>query len=752
MVNWGFIMVFLFLALPASSQTVTGRVWDTDGPVQAVSVRIVGANNGAITDAQGNFTISDLRPGYYQIKASALGYLDYTDSVKLIADSNTKLNINLKKDPRSLNEVVVTGTMKEMSKLNSPIPVEVFTPEFFRKNPTPSLFESIGMINGVQPQINCNVCNTGDIHINGMEGPYTMVLIDGMPIVSGLSTVYGLSGIPNSMVERIEVVKGPAGALYGSEAMGGIINVITKDPLRAPLFSADMFATGWKEFNLDGTAKFRLAKSTGLVGVNYFNYNTPIDQNKDGFTDATLQDRVSLFQKWAFDRKDKKIAQIAARYVKENRWGGQTNWSPRWRGSDSIYGEHIITGRWELIGQYQLPLREKLMTQFSWNRHSQDSWYGTTPFTALQQVAFAQAYWDKNLGQNHAVLLGASFRYTFYDDNTPGTANADSINPKNQPMKSPLPGIFVQDEWRLNERHGLLTGYRFDYDRHHGPIHSPRLAYRWTLSPNHVLRGSFGTGFRVVHLFTEDHAALSGAREVVITEQLRPERSRNFNLNYNGKCFTETGLLGWDLTGFYTYFDNKIIVDLDTDPRKIIYENLRGDAISRGVSLNLEASFRRPFRVMAGVSYMDVFSRELDVDGYLRETRQLHAPQWSGNFLLGYKFNRNISLDFTGIWNGPMRLPILPNDFRPEYSPWYCIANLQMTKKWKNGLELYGGVKNLFDFIPSNPIMRPFDPFDKTVDDPIANPMGYKFDPAYNYASLQGIRGFAGIRYQLRNK
>ena len=204
----------------------------------------------------------------------------------------------------TLSDVVVTGTMKEMSRKDSPIPVEVVTAKFFKKNPTPSLFEAVGMLNGVQPQLNCNICNTGDIHINGMEGSYTMILIDGMPIVSALSTVYGLNGIPNSMVDRIEVVKGPASSLYGSEAMGGIINVITRNPNNAPLLSADVFATNWQEYNADVSTKFKLGKVNNMLGISYFNYSTPIDNNKDGFTDVTLQNRVSVFNKWNLIRKD----------------------------------------------------------------------------------------------------------------------------------------------------------------------------------------------------------------------------------------------------------------------------------------------------------------------------------------------------------------------------------------------------------------------------------------------------------------
>src|ERR1041385_1507951 len=138
-----------------------------------------------------------------------------------------------------LEEITVTGTLQEIKTSESPVKVEIISPKLFQKNPSPNLFQAVGMVNGVKPQINCNVCNTGDIHINGMEGPYTMILIDGMPIVSGLSTVYGLMGIPNSIVERIEIMKGPAGALYGSEAMGGIINVITKNASTAPRFYFD---------------------------------------------------------------------------------------------------------------------------------------------------------------------------------------------------------------------------------------------------------------------------------------------------------------------------------------------------------------------------------------------------------------------------------------------------------------------------------------------------------------------------------
>lgn len=648
---------------------------------------------------------------------------------------------------KNIEDVVITGTLKEVRRSDSPIPVEIITPKLFQKNPTPSLFDAVGMVNGVKPQLNCNVCNTGDIHINGMEGPYTLILIDGMPIVSGLSTVYGLSGIPNSIVERIEVVKGPAASLYGSEAMGGIINVITKNPVKAPLFSLDVFSTSWGEVNTDTSLKFKAGKkATSLLGINYFYYDNPIDNNHDGFTDLTIQNRISVFNKWNFERKENRVASLGLRWVNEDRWGGEMNWNKKFRGSDEVYGESIYTKRIEIIGAYQLPLKEKIYTQFSYNWHDQNSWYGATPYKATQQVAFIQTYWDKTI-KDHNILLGASFRFTHYDDNTPATASSDGL--RNDPAETPLPGAFIQDEWKINTQNKLLLGYRYDHDKNHGNIHSPRIAYKFSPNTNNTLRASFGTGFRVVNIFTEDHAALTGAREVIITHSLKPEKSYNGNLNYVLKIPTSDLLMNFDVTGFYSYFTNKIVGDFDTNPKQIIYDNLDGHAISQGISLNADLTFNFPLKLLAGITYMDVYLKEKDENYINRKVRQLHAPKWSGTFVATYTFPKNVIIDFTGQWNGPMRLPIEPNDYRDENSPWFCIANIQVTKKFDNGIEVYGGLKNLFNFIPKNPLMRPFDPFDKNVDDPVNNPNGYTFDTSYNYASLQGIHGFLGLRYNL---
>ena len=657
---------------------------------------------------------------------------------------------SLSKD-KGIDEVVISGTLKAVTKLKSPVPVEVYSPTFFRKNPSPSIFDALQNINGVRPQLNCNICNTGDIHINGLEGPYTMILIDGMPIVSSLGSVYGLSGIPNSLVERIEIVKGPASSLYGSEAVGGLVNIITKKPQNAPKFTADVFSTTWEEVNLDLGYKFNLGKKADvLTGVNYFVNQNRDDLNKDNFTDVTLQNRISVFQKWNIKRENSKVFSLAGRYLYEDRWGGDIRWNKSFRGGDEIYGESIYTNRAELLGTYQLPVKEPIHFSFSLVNHDQDSRYGTTSYIANQKIAFGQLTWDKKIA-NHDFLLGTALRYTYYNDNTPAT--------EKQAEKNWLPGIFLQDEISIGDQHTLLLGTRYDYHSVHGGILTPRIAYKWNPNPTSVFRINAGTGFRVVNLFTEDHAALTGARDVIIKNDLKPEKSYNINLNYIKKFYTDSGsILGLDFSTFLTYFTNKIVPDYESNTNLILYDNLNGHAVSKGISLNTDLSLSNGLKFLVGATAMENTITENN-----KTEQQMLTEKFTATWAISYTIQPwNLLLDYTGNLYSPMRLPLLGElDPRPAMSPWWSIQNIQMTYSGFKKFEIYAGVKNLLNWTPnkSTPFLlaRSHDPFDKNVDYDAQgkvlatpeNPYALTFDPSYMYAPNQGIRGFLGIRMKI---
>ncbi|MFK7949273.1 MAG: TonB-dependent receptor [Saprospiraceae bacterium] len=717
---------------------------DKEEALGFATVLLENTSFGSTTNDEGIVVFENIPSGKYKLLVSYIGFLQQEQQLTLTENEKKNIEIVLKKGVDVFEEVVVTGTQRENRISESPVKVEILSAKLFQKNPTPNLFQAIEMVNGVKPQLNCNVCNTGDIHINGMEGGYTMILIDGMPIVSGLSTVYGLMGIPNSITDRVEVVKGPASALYGSEAMAGIINVITKNPLKnGNSISLEGQGTTWGEFTLDAGISAKVSKNVGmLLSGNYFKYNQLIDNNDDGFTDLTLQDRVSIFNKWAIQRKENRAASLAMRYMQENRWGGEMDWNESLRGSNQIYAESIYTKRFEAILNYQLPLKENMFFQASYNWHDQNSVYGDTWFIANQQTAFGQLFWDKQLTGTLHLMTGGTLRYNQYDDDTPATEEVD---------KQFFPGVFAQTEWKPNDKNNLLVGLRYDYNVNHGNIVSPRLAYRFDVNKNNQFRLNLGTGFRAVYIFTEDHSALSGARDVLITENLNPERSFNSMFNYILKIPNQQHYWQFDFSGFYNYFTNKIVGDFDTDPNLIIYSNLDGNATTRGLSLNVDYTNAMPLKVNFGVTYMNVFLNERNDAGVFEITEQIFTPHWSGNYLVSYTSSAiATTVDLTGSYYGPMRLPILPNDFRPEYSPFFTTLNLKVTKKLPYGLELYAGARNLLNFVPENPIMRPFDPFDESVDDSINNPNGYVFDPSYNYASLQGITGFLGVKWNLR--
>ncbi len=754
-------LLLLVLPLAAFAQptgTVRGVVRDRDGKViPFASVAVAGTTKGTTATENGQFSLPELAPGPLTIAASAVGYTPVQRAVTVAAGQTHTLTLTLG-GGAELGEVVVSGTLQPVTRLESAVPVEVYLPTYFKKNPTPSVFEALQTVNGVRPQLNCSVCNTGDIHINGLEGPYTMVLLDGMPIVSGLSTVYGLTGIPNSLIERVEIVKGPASTLYGSEAVGGLINIITKNPEKAADLVADAFVTGWGETNVDVAGKLKRGAVTSLLGVNGFIYDRPLDRNGDGFTDITLAKRISVFNKLTLARPESRVASLAARYMYEDRWGGQTQWNRAFRGGDSIYGESIYTSRAEVIGAYELPVAgQHLLLSTSLNTHRQNSVYGATIYKARQDIAFGQLTNTYQIGRSN-LLLGAALRYTFYDDNTPATASADSVNPRNRASNIWLPGFFAQNEVKLDEQNTLLLGARYDYNSLHGSIFTPRLNYKFAPDAQQSFRLSLGNGYRIVNVFTEDHAALTGARQTVFAEQLRPERSYNANLNYQRLIPVGQGLIGFDASVFYTYFTNKITPDYQTDPNKLIYDNLRGHAVSRGVTLNTDFTFGFPLKAILGITVMDVFQVEKNAEGRDEQTRQLLTERFSGTFAITYAFSElGLTVDYTGNVYGPMKLPLLgPLDERPATSPTFSIQNIQLTKTLGPHLELYGGAKNLLNFRPDRrSIARSFDPFDRNVqfdaDGQVVttpdNPQALTFDPTYVYAANQGIRGFLGVRY-----
>lgn len=723
-----FLAVCLLIAPSIISQeVVTGKVMDPNGdPIAFAHVVDLSTRNGVSADEVGKFSIQLSDTDRRELQVSALGFM--VKRVDVPEGLAGDLRVVLSPLAQEIDEVVVTGTLYPMRTLDSPIKTQVVTSALLDQVPSSSVVENLNFVNGVQEVIACGVCATNDIHLNGMEGAYTLVLIDGMPIMSSLAAVYGLNGIPKSMVEQIEIIKGPASTQYGSEAMGGVINVVTKNPENMPRVLISQNASTHGEFNTDVGVSGSIGKKFNwLVSANRFENTVRLDNNNDFFTDIPLSNRLSLFTKGSYEMPSGRKMNMSLRYYEESRFGGQLNWTPDFSGSDSIYGESIDTRRFEAIGS--VPFGTNWTADWSFNRHEQVSYYGDVNFNAIQQVGFLNLL--RSFQRNgHQVLMGFSQKLNDYEDNTPVTQSGLTY----------IPGVFIQDLYNGFEDWDLLVGLRADYHEAHGLVFSPRLNIKRNLPRDFALRLNAGTGFRVVNLFTEDHAALSGSRSIVVEEQLDPERSVHGSLNLHGILAFEKSYATLDIDGFYTGFSNMILPDYDVDPNTIVYRNLDGYGNGYGVGIDYAHFWNNGIQFALGATWMENTIVERGPDGELNSEEQLFTPDLSATIRLGYDPGKwGLSFDYSSLVMGPMKLPQFdpPNERNP-YSPWYALHHIQVNKLFADNWKVSLAVKNLFNYTQDSPLIRPDAPFSE------------QFDTSYAYGPLQTRRLVLSVTYSLK--
>ncbi|MBX3101274.1 MAG: TonB-dependent receptor [Bacteroidetes bacterium] len=707
----------IYTTLPAQNTCGVLRDADTREPLSGASFRLLGSNQGILTDAEGRFCLpagpepqrwivqlSTYRSDTLMISLPVTGELEH-----LLTPIHTEL-----KDP-----ITVTAFAAPISLAQSPVLITRINALQLESNISATLTDALLATNGLTERVACGVCGTNELQINGLGGAATLVLIDGMPLMGSLASIYGLSGLPPALIDRVEVIKGPASTLYGTESIGGVLNVITRQPHDHAHWMLESWGNTHGETQLDATLTTPVGRQRMLLGVSGYHMGTRLDANHDNFMDVVLARRLSVFNKWQFARRSGLPFQLAGRVYAEDRSGGTLSWRREYAGSDVMYGEFILTRRAELLGQYTLHRNWRL--EGSLSGHDQRSWYGHTAYLARQYTSFTNLVHTRRL-HRHDLSAGATFRYQYYRDNTPATAAA--------PDSRPIPGIFLEDMWRLFPRWTLQGGLRVDHHRDHGLIPAPRLNLKWDLNEYSSIRLNGGSGFRVVNLFTEDHAALSGSRTLVIEGPLNPERSWSGTASFS--TYTQLGkrVLSWNLEAFHTYYTNRILPDY-SDDRFIRYTNLDMQSVTQGLAVSANLAFGNGWRVNLGATWLDTWQNT----GSAR-TSIPFAPSYTTNWTLSYQHPRwKTQLDYTGKLFGPMALPHYPEPYtRATSSPVYSQQHLQCRQPINKYLQVFGGVKNLLNWTQSDPLVAPEAPF------------GDAFDTAYVYGPLQGRRFFAGIR------
>jgi outer membrane receptor for ferrienterochelin and colicins len=612
-----------------------------------------------------------------------------------------------------------------------PVPTMQYQSETLTRTGAVDVAGMFQRIPGMGVQLTCGVCHTADIRLRGTEGPHTLLSIAGIPVFGPLASVYGWMGIPAGMVDRIEVTSGPQRVVYGPGGMGGMVDIYPTVGKPNRPFGIKWVGDANGRHTVDVFAAGLLGKqTTHQTGVQLEGGFFSQDRNKDGYHDYPHLARIGAFTH-IFKQAKGHDFRMVGRIFGEERWAGQQGFRPTDRGSTTLYGEWAQTLRAEwLMSVEKKTWRIRGGSSF----HYQDAWYGLTRYTAVQPVVFAQTDWNIRLGKSHRLRPGLSIQYQGYDDHTPATAQGLT--------HALLAGPYLEYETKVVPNMDVIAGFRLDGDPNHGWIPTPRLHAKYQLHPQHALQFGGGSAFRVVSLFTEDHAALSGFRTVVIPNTLNPERSWSAVLRYTGQLKLRKGWLTLTAEGFYHRFSNRILPDYDTDPNLIIYVNDTTGVRLMGGLIGGSWQWGK-WEGMVSTQYVNASRNQEIAEGNI-----YHTPEWQGDARLSRRFFKGkLWVEWSTRWVGPMRLPLQEMDPRPRYSPWFALSDVAFSWKIKESIALGGGIRNLFDYVPPSPLTRGHDPFDLDANNLVDNPLGLTFDAGYTWAPLMGVTPFISLSF-----
>ena len=643
------------------------------------------------------------------------------------------------------SQVVITGSLKELRKEEFAIPIKIYDATYFQRQQITNVQDALRMVTGIQSNIDGALDGSGDIEINGQEGSYTLVLIDGIPISGGNATVYAISGIPMSIVDRIEVMQGPSSTVYGTDAIAGVINIITISPGKAPRFSIQGGTNSYLETNAELAFALKAGKLDGIFAASHFNQAVRWDINKDGYLDLPLQNRFSLFNKWSFKNKVQKQSSFWGRYTHDSRVGGETDWQTKYRKSDYIYGESIKLDRFEVAGNFAMPIQNQdLILSLAYLHQNQRAAYGLNEFNSMEQNLFTQLVYDKKVAKTSELMTGVSYR--FYRFLKPSDA-AFKNDSNSLYFVNHMPAIFLQDMMHFNKNHELLAGIRFEYTTaNKGYAICPRIDYKWQSNNHqHSIRVGVGSGFRTPNLFVDDRIAYTDAKRVVLDDEIKNELAYGGHIQYELKRKVQHIDIGFESRLFTNAIINKIEAELQEDNATFLIENEDNQAWYYGLQNSFSARFPSSLYMQIGATAQ--FS-------YLIQKTQItpviNAPALNMTFDIGYQNAQNgWTASVNGWLNSPMLLRRQFNDPRPPYSPWYAWLNLFVEKKWKSNISLRMGVNNVLNLLPKQPIFRGNDPFNYSASDPVSNPNGHRFNTTYLYAPNKGVHGFFTLSYML---
>jgi outer membrane receptor for ferrienterochelin and colicin len=737
------IIVGLLIPVCMNAQTIQGKVSDKKNrPIKDAYVYWSKTNDFVMTDEKGEFEITVSNNSAILI-AKHNGY--EPDSIAYNGQTIIEFTLT---QTQSLDEVIVSGQKDGViiSDLKT-IKTEQITQTELAKAACCDLAGCFETQTTVQPQTTNVITNSKELRILGLSGVYNQVLIDGFPMIQGLSYTYGISSIPGSLVDNIYISKGANSVLQGYESISGQINVETKEPDKTDKLFLNVYMNNFMEKHANANYAFKKGKWSNLTAGHMIQPANKIDRDNDNFMDLPQLTRYMIFNKWKYgNEKDWGWnSRIGLRYYSEQRVGGQTNYNRDVdQGSTTVYGQTVNVQQpefWTKTG-FRLNNKHNFVLFVSGFYQNQNSYFGTIHYKAKQTNLYSNLQHELNY-KVHDLKSGISFRHLELNEEIDfsDTTLQRTYAGLYKKMEN-IPGVFSENTMRFfDNKLTWIVGLRADHHNSFGFMITPRTLFKYDIAPKSIVRANIGTGWRTVNLFSENIGLLVSSRDILFAEQLNPEKALNTGINFTQKFETKKGnLSGYFSADYYrTDFQNQIFPDYDSDPTKAIIQNFDGKSVSNGFQAELNFKIWKRFEWKTGYNYLDVYRI---VNG-----NKVALPfNPSHKFIASLSFkpvNNKFHLDINAHWYGKQRLPDTksnPVEYqRPDFSVPYGIINAQFTYNFKK-FEIYAGCENILDFRQKQPIISWQDPF------------GPYFDTSSVWGPTRGREMYIGARFKLKSK
>ena len=775
------VLLFLFISAINAQKTKTdanivGHVTASGIHIPFASVAIKGTTIGTVTDESGHFQLIHLPVGEVTVMVSVVGYKGQETIVVTKANHTNEIKFELEVDVLNLDEVVVSADRSKQKRVEAPVIVNTISPKLFNTTQSVTLGESLNFSPGLRLENNCQNCGFSQVRMNGLEGPYSQILINSRPIFSGLAGVYGLELIPTNMIERIEVVRGGGSALYGSNAIAGTINIILKDPVSNSYEIGTTHST--TGFGLDDPASdFSVNFNTSIVsadhksGVSLYGFTRDrkmFDANKDGYSEISPLSNLTIGTRiyHRFSLRSKVAVDFFT--IKEERNGGNKQDYPL---HERDVAEALTHDLKTVAVTYEQFFRDyDLLSLYASGQFlKRDSYYGAN--YSLSDYGYSKdktynmgAQYKANLGKS-SIVAGLENIRSFLIDQKLGYPDLDNAiivdnkiidiphtnNITISDQSSIISGLFAQYEFEVKKTK-IAIGGRYDHyeieDRSKsdgeikkGNVFSPRISLMQEITKELQARVSYSNGYRAPQIFDEDlHIETSGSRQVLHKNDpsLKQETSNSYmvSLDYNGLIGTVyTGFL---IEGFYTRLQNPFVNEIGelNESGTVVYTRVNAEDGATVQGINMELKLR-PLKTFSVTSGFTVQSSKYDVTQEFNEKHFFRTPNKYGYLAIDWDIEENFCFSASANYTGSMLVPYFGPKTDPDIGELIKSRDfVELGVKFQYSMKLNGasvqyfaGIKNIFNAYQSD--------FDIGIDR----------DPAYMYGPASPRTLYFGIKF-----